>query len=600
MFTMVLLLSASFKSYAVGEHWTWNHNLYPDNATFTAVINIDGEEQRSDQLEIGAFHDGICRGSIICEYDDRKDRYFAYLTINGENGMVMNFRLWDHATDSERDVTCDLTYTFKTNDLIGKPSAPYVFPFTTNPQQVVFNGTVSDLWSLPANWEGNALPRDIDNAVIAAVCTLDQEATVGTLSFVDNGSLTIPTAMALTVGGITNDVPEKLVVADGGQLFCDATEGVFATIQKHVDGYGESTTDQWCFIASPLVEGSAHDAVVGLVNDQGYDLYAFDQTEELEWRNFKDNALTLNPGEGYLYANKAETILEFAGELNGGLDNVPLEYVDGCSQKGWNLIGNPFTYKAYASQSYYVLNEAGNAMDPIPASQASAIDPCTGIMVKALGEGERVTFGKTTSRINKGILRLNVASANRTAASDCAIVSFNTNDALQKFVFKADLPKLYIPQENAEYAIVVANTQDEVAVNFKATQEGSYTLCVNPNEISMEYLRLIDNLTGVETDLLATPAYTFKARPTDYASRFRLAFKAKDGSDSDFAFFNGSEWMIDNAGEAVLQLVDLTGRMVSTIQLTGMASVRFDQPTGVYVLRLINAKDMKTQKIIIK
>lgn len=600
LFTMVLLLSASFKSYAVGEHWTWDHNLYPDNSTYVAVINIDGEEQRSDQLEIGAFHEGTCRGSIICEYDDRKDRYFAYLTINGENGMVMNFRLWDHAINRERDVTCGVSYTFKPNEIFGKPSDPYVFPFTTNPQQVVFNGTTNEQWSLPANWQGNALPRDIDNAVIAAPCTLDQEATVSTLSFDGNGSLTIPNEMSLTVDGITNDAPEKLVVADGGQLFCDATEGVFATIKKHVDGYGESTTDQWCFIASPLVEGSAHDAVVGLVNEEGYDLYAFDQTEELEWRNFKDNALTLNPGEGYLYANKAETILEFAGELNGGLDNVPLEYVEGCTQKGWNLIGNPYTYKAYASQSYYVLNEAGNAMDPTPASQASAIDPCTGIMVKALGEGERVTFGKTTSRINKGILRLNVASANRTAASDCAIVSFNTNDALQKFVFKADLPKLYIPQENAEYAIVVANTQDEVAVNFKATQEGSYTLCVNPNEISMEYLRLIDNLTGVETDLLATPAYTFKARPTDYASRFRLAFKAKDGSDSDFAFFNGSEWMIDNAGEAVLQLVDLSGRMVSIFPLMGMTSIRFDQPTGVYVLRLINAKDTKTQKIIIK
>jgi hypothetical protein len=595
------LLAVFHTARAEGEHWTWNPNAYSNNSIFTAVITIDGEEQRSDQLEIGAFYGETCRGSIICEYEPRKDRYFAYLIVNGSSGMVMNFRLWDHATESELDVTCDVTYTFEADETYGLSSDPYVFPFTTNPQQVIFNGTVNDLWSLPANWEDNALPGDNDNAIIAATCTLDQEATVGGLSFDADGSLTIPTAMSLTVGSITNDTPEKLVVADGGQLFCDATEGVFATIKKHVDGYGESATDHWCFIASPLVEGSAHNAVNGLVNEEGYDLYAFDQTEALEWRNFKDNALTLNPGEGYLYANMAETTLDFSGELNGGMEEVPLVYVDGCSQKGWNLIGNPYTYKVYASQSYYVLNEAGYALDPTPASQASAINPCTGIMVKAQGEGKSVTFGKTAPRVNQGSLRLKVAPANRSAVSDCAVVSFSADDALPKFVFKADQPKLYIPQENTEYAIVVANRQDEVAVNFKAAQEGSYTLCVNPADVSMEYLRLIDNLTGTETDLLTTSAYTFKARPTDYASRFRLVFKAKESNvGDDFAYFNGNEWVIEHNGEAVVQLVDLTGRMVNTVQLKDKASVCFDQPTGVYVLRLINAKDTKTQKIIIK
>ena len=67
LFLLLSLLAMVHTAMAEGEHWTWNPNQYPNNAIFTAVITIDGEEQRSDQLEIGAFCDETCRGSVICE-----------------------------------------------------------------------------------------------------------------------------------------------------------------------------------------------------------------------------------------------------------------------------------------------------------------------------------------------------------------------------------------------------------------------------------------------------------------------------------------------------------------------------------------------------
>ena len=183
---------------ADGEHWTWNPYQYGDNATFVAVITIDGEEQRSDQLEIAAFHDDICRGSIICEYVPQKDRYFAYLTMNGENGMEMIFRLWDHATETEPDVTCDITYTFISDDFNGLPSNPFVFPFTTNFQGSVFNGSVSTLWSETGNWSGEALPGVSDNILINTTCELDTDAEVANLTVAEGAVLTVQPAAPST------------------------------------------------------------------------------------------------------------------------------------------------------------------------------------------------------------------------------------------------------------------------------------------------------------------------------------------------------------------------------------------------------------------
>lgn len=597
------LLAVFHTAKADGEHWTWNPNQYANNSIFTAVITIDGVEQRSDQLELGAFNEGTCRGSVICHYEPKRDRYFAYLVINGVSGMVMNFRLWDHATNNELDVTCGITYTFEADESFGVASNPFVFPFTTNPTEIIFNGTLNESWSVADNWEGNALPAEGDIAIVNAPCQLDQDAEVLQLVVNDDKWLTITEGHTLTAGSIESNAATKLVVADGGQLVCDAMEGVFATVQKFVEGYGEGS-GKWCFIASPLVEGMAHADVGNLVNEEGYDLYAFDQaaSDGLEWRNFKDNNLTLNPGEGYLYANTTNAMLEFAGELNSTVDNVSLSYGSDYTQAGWNLIGNPYTRNAYADRSFYVLYEDGAALNPVPASEAVVIKPCSGIMVKASAEGEKVSFSPNAPSGSKGNLKILVSSASRGASSDCAIVSFNPNDALAKYVFHSGGPKLSIPQGEKEFAIVSAEREGEIPVNFKAGENGNYTISVNASHVDMDYLHLIDNLTGDDVNLLETPSYSFNARVADYASRFKIVFICGDGPSTDsetFAYFNGMEWVIDYEGEAVLQMLDAKGRIVFSkdavhrVTTTGMAP-------GVYMFRLVCGIDVKTQKIVVR
>ena len=59
---------------------------------------------------------------------------------------------------------------------------------------------------------------------------------------------------------------------------------------------------------------------------------------------------------------------------------------------------------------------------------------------------------------------------------------------------------------------------------FKAEKEGDYILRFYIEGISFNYLHLIDNLTGDDVDLLVSPYYSFSAKTSDAASRFKLVF----------------------------------------------------------------------------
>jgi hypothetical protein len=121
-------------------------------------------------------------------------------------------------------------------------------------------------------------------------------------------------------------------------------------------------------------------------------------------------------------------------------------------------------------------------------------------------------------------------------------------------------------------------------------------------------------MTGADVDLL-TPAgnspserglggvYTFTAKTTDYESRFKLVFSiCGDANDDDapFAFIDASGNIIVN-GEGTLQVFDALGHQLVTKQLSTLNS-QLSTPLakGVYVLRLVNGENVRTQKIVIE
>ena len=158
--------------------------------------------------------------------------------------------------------------------------------------------------------------------------------------------------------------------------------------------------------------------------------------------------------------------------------------------------------------------------------------------------------------------------------------------------------------DGSEYAVVYGANQGVMPVNFKAAKDGNYTLAVDIEGVDMAYLHLIDNITGVETDLLKTSTYTFEAHQADYAYRFKLVFaiNGEDGltGSDDFAFFTNGNWVILNDGEATLQVIDMNGRILSSETINGSAQANMNVASGIYVIRLVDGDNVKVQKIVVQ
>ena len=377
----------------------------------------------------------------------------------------------------------------------------------------------------------------------------------------------------------------------------------------YVKGYGDSD-DGYVLLASPV--GTVNPEDVAHMLDNNYDLYAFEQnpSDDKEWRNYKVNAFNLEAGKGYLYANSKDVALVFPGTPYNSDGVVTLSKTSENGWSGWNLVGNPFYETAYieGGRSFYTMNADGSE---IIVSASNSIEAMEGIFVVANEDGETITFTTSEPANNgKGIV-LNLSLANRggvstgstTAVIDRAIVRFGESGLLPKFQMSSNSTKVYIQKDNKDYAVVNAETQGEMPVSFKAKESGTYTLSLGTEEVAFNYLHLIDNLTGNDVDLLQTPNYSFEAKTTDYASRFKLVFATKDGPSTDsetFAFYSNGSWIISNEGEATLQVIDVNGRILSSETVNGSVSKAINAAPGVYMIRLINGTNVKMQKIVIR
>jgi hypothetical protein len=110
-------------------------------------------------------------------------------------------------------------------------------------------------------------------------------------------------------------------------------------------------------------------------------------------------------------------------------------------------------------------------------------------------------------------------------------------------------------------------------LNFKAEENGTYTISVDVDNVEMGYLHLIDNMTGADVDLLTSPNYTFTAKTTDYESRFKLVFSADEDvcePNEAFAFISNGNIIVN--GEGILQVFDVLGHQLITKQLSTLNS----------------------------
>ena len=228
----------------------------------------------------------------------------------------------------------------------------------------------------------------------------------------------------------------------------------------------------------------------------------------------------------------------------------------------------------------------------------NSVEAMEGIFVVATAVGETLSFTTIEPEDNgKSMLVVNLSQGN--GVMDRAIVRFGEGSTLPKFQLRKNSTKVYIPMDNQDYAVVRSEEIGEMPVSFKAEENGSYTLSFNTENVELGYLHLIDNMTGNDVDLLSTPSYSFEAKTTDYANRFKLVF-ATGNADDMFAFYSNGSFVINNEGIATVQVIDINGRILSSESINGCANVNVNAATGVYMLRLINGENVKVQKVVVR
>lgn len=585
------------------------------NMTVKGIIVIDGVTQANNQLEIGAFCGDECRGSRKAALFPPTGEYPVMLTVvsNMYSGETITFRIYDHTTQKELELESESTLTFEHNTNQGSMGNWYPFVFTTPPSSTIHNTTPGS-WNDPNSW-GGTVPTASATVAIDVDCVVDVDVEVANLSISDGATLTIQSGNVLTVtSDLTNTTVTGLVIEDGAQVINESTD-VKATCQKGITSYDTKSDGGWYTMASPVDEM----AIAGSdFLTPAYDLYRYNENPEsgLEWENYKDNTnvgfTTFENGRGYLYANSNTFSPSFAGTLNAASVARTLtcsESRDGLS--GFNLIGNPFPHAIYKGEGgaidnanlasgFYSLNNEGawrvNTFE-------DAIMPGQGVLVKTTANTNLTIVKSNTEATAEsngaknaiGRICVTVTGGN---GEDRAFVYFGQGIGLNKMRgFTDQTPILWVRDNNTDYAIAhVGKGCESLDLFFHNKNNGEFRLSVNTKDVTFGVLQLVDNLTGEIIDLKQHPDYSFHANGNEADGRFKLVFRLPSGVEETpeaepFAFvIDGRIVLVDVDELAELQVVDMTGRVVSK---DGLAP-------GVYVLRLINGNEVRTQKIVIK
>lgn len=632
---IVTALMLSGMMFAQEYHWTApNSSLYDYRNHITAQVKIDGVLQASDAIEIAAFIGDEVRGVIrlLEPYPvGLPGQYYTYLTIfanQPEIGQTITLKAFDHDTDTEY-VNCQQTFEFSGAEEYhygGIESGLYlefvseqILPFGPDypwiqsssysgngmalTAQIQIDGELVDraTWEVGAfcdnECRGDKTPltdwTDFNMGYFVDMNILGNNGDIIDFYLYDTEAGSVLRAKCFTTVELVNDT------YIGQDVFNDLFVLNFVTEQtftKEIEGYAEDSIGHYYLIASPIGEVDPENVTHMLENS--FDLYYFNQSSDLEWINYEGTYGNYNllPGKGYLYANSGDVTLTFTGFPYGGDGEVTLAYDANARFAGWNLVGNPFANTAYIDREFYVMNEFGTE---IITGEGNSVEAMEGIFVVAETDGETMVF--STEEPNRGAsLTMNITQ-NRGVAIDRAIIRFGEESALPKFMLNENNTKVYIPQDNKDYAVVSVNSDmGEMPINFKAAKNGTYTLSFSNEEVSFSYLHLIDNLTGVDVDLLETPSYSFDAKTTDYATRFKLVFATGNATDDSFVFFSNGNWVISNDGKAIVQVVDVTGRILKSEQIEGSYSMSINAAPGVYMFRLISGNDMKVQKVVVR
>ena len=369
------------------------------------------------------------------------------------------------------------------------------------------------------------------------------------------------------------------------------------------------------------------------------------------------------PGKGYLasvdmsyywdfnsggvQASKKAQFMQNRGTLNNGTITIPVTYTaanEWTGLAGYNLLGNPyqsyldFTTFAWANSSLWNAAsemtfaiydpETGNYVQGVAGAQPSEGSMATtGDINMHQGFFIRVSKGGTAT-FNNGMRfntpangthfrgeRLNYPVINLIATdsegnNDVAVLEVGRpeNGGGEKLRVGSATGRISLRHDDTDFGILFSDmTEGSQPLRFETEEDGTFTLSWNTANANFSSLTLVDNITGVHYDMLAHDSYEFEGRASDYKSRFKILIgeftdveENEETVTNNFAFFDGSEWVVNGKGQ--LTVTDVMGRMVYTDNLTNDQNhVSLNGLSqGVYLMQVRNGNGAMVQKIVVR
>lgn len=340
-------------------------------------------------------------------------------------------------------------------------------------------------------------------------------------------------------------------------------------------------TDRWTFLSFPF-DINVKDIVVdadALWVVRKYSGEARANLEENTWQNMTDETV-LKAGEGYIFncaaEGRSDVNFTFYPASNGNglfakggvektLSSYPSEFAHNAS---WNLAGNSYpaylnikgvefdapitvwhqgSYYAYSTlddefvlepfQAFFVQCQdvdGGNVIKLNPAARAHSRKAAAELNVNRAARAPRINADRALFNIH--INGENGSDRTRIVINEEASSSYESNRDASKFMSTMDIvPQIFVNNSGIRMAIdetPIGNGEFTLGARFG--KKGEYKVSLDTRNAEDYRVVLIDNETGVSTDLTATD-YVFDADASLNDHRFTLAFSSTNGVDSAVA-----------------------------------------------------------------
>ena len=164
------------EDHAPSTFWQANSNAFALNMNLIASIQLNGKALDSEDFELGAFYGDECRGTTVLQYIEETNSYVAFLTISGEGGEPLQFRLLDRTTGTVYTEDNPQRITYNDNTVVGSISTPCLLSFKNILSSEETLAGMLQLYPNPLKHNGNlyiSLPDQLDRNVNLKIQIVD-------------------------------------------------------------------------------------------------------------------------------------------------------------------------------------------------------------------------------------------------------------------------------------------------------------------------------------------------------------------------------------------------------------------------------------------